>query len=132
MSIKRTILAVMAGALTWAALWLGGTNAAMAAFPEPLASGQRLEHVGFLTAYIGYSVALSLLAGFVAAVVSGRPGASRAVWVLAGLQLLLGVVAEVSYWSLTPVWYHVVFLALIVPATVQGGRLRSAEAAPAA
>jgi hypothetical protein len=47
-----------------------------------------------------------------------------AVWGLAVLQLLLGIGIEASAWSMTPVWYHVVFLALLVPATVYGGRLR--------
>jgi hypothetical protein len=46
------------------------------------------------------------------------------VWVLAVLQLILGIIAETSAWGLTPVWYHLVFLALVVPATVYGGRLR--------
>ena len=37
--------------------------------------------------------------------------------VLAGVQLLLGIMFEAVSWSLTPVWYHLVFLALVVPAT---------------
>jgi hypothetical protein len=32
---------------------------------------------------------------------------------------------------MTPVWYHVVFLALLVPATVLGGRLFAHRAAHA-
>jgi hypothetical protein len=51
----------------------------------------------------------------------------RIVWVLAVLQLGLGVVAEVSYWSLMPVWYHIALLAPVVPATVLGGRLRAGD-----
>jgi hypothetical protein len=31
----------------------------------------------------------------------------------------------VSAWQLTPVWYHLVFLALLVPAVLYGGRLRA-------
>lgn len=40
------------------------------------------------------------------------------------LQLTLGIVFEVSYWHLMPVWYHLVFLALVGPATLYGGVLR--------
>ena len=72
---------------------------------------------------VAYSVALSLLAGFVTAAVKGG-SPMGAVWSLAGLQLALGVFFEVTSWALLPVWYHLVFLALIVPAVVWGGRLR--------
>ena len=57
----------------------------------------------------------------------------KTVWVFAMIQLVVGIGFEVSYWEMTPVWYHLVFLALIVPATVWGGILKAggAEAAVA-
>ena len=120
----RMLIAVIAGAVVWAVLWIGGTQGLQAAFPETLAPDRPVSHTGFLLTYIGYSVLLSLLAGWVTAAVQGqRP--MPAVWILAALQLTLGIIAEVSYWSLVPVWYHVVFLALVVPATVYGGTLRA-------
>ena len=42
------------------------------------------------------------------------------------LQLGIGIFAEVSYWELMPVWYHLVFLALLVPATVNVAELEAA------
>jgi hypothetical protein len=54
----------------------------------------------------------------------------RTVWVFAVIQLVVGIGFEVSYWAMTPVWYHLVFLALLVPATVWGGALK-AERMPA-
>ena len=48
----------------------------------------------------------------------------RTVWVFAIILLATGIAIEVSSWELTPVWYHMVFLALLVPATVWGGMLR--------
>jgi hypothetical protein len=119
----RAILAVLAGAAVWAVLWVGGTQAAQAAFPEILRVGQPLTHSGALVGYIAYSVLLSLLAGYVTAAVAHK-NPMPAVWGLATLQLALGIGFEVSAWSLTPLWYHLVFLALIVPATVYGGLLR--------
>ena len=119
----RILLGVVAGAVVWAALWVGGSQAAQAAWPGVIDPTQRLEHTGALLGYIAYSVVLSVLAGYVAAAVA-RASAMRAVWILAFLQLAIGIFTEVSYWDLMPVWYHLVFLALIVPATVYGGRLR--------
>lgn len=119
----RAILAVLAGAAVWAVLWNAGTLGAQAAFPDTLAPDRPLTHTGFLLAYIAYSVALSILAGFVTAAVAGARAVTAVRW-LAGIQLGLGLVFEISFWSMTPVWYHVVFLALIVPATLYGGALR--------
>lgn len=119
----RMILAVLAGAVVWAVLWVGGAQAAQSAFPELLRAGQPVTDTGALVGYILYSVLLSILAGYVTATVASRDP-MRAVWALAVVQLALGIGIEVSAWSLTPVWYHIVFLALLVPATVYGGRLR--------
>jgi hypothetical protein len=120
----RLIGAVLAGAAVWAVLWIGGTKAAQAAFPGALTPGQPLVHGGALLGLILYSVGLSLLAGYVTAAAAG-PRPLPAVGTLAALQLTLGIIAEASYWSLMPVWYHLVFLALVVPATVYGGALRA-------
>ncbi|HJR64972.1 MAG TPA: hypothetical protein VJ802_00980 [Gemmatimonadaceae bacterium] len=119
----RTILAVLAGAVVWAVLWVGGTQAAQAALPSVLGVGQPVTDAGVLVGLIVYSVVLSTLAGYVTATIAARDP-MRAVWALAVLQLVLGIGFEASAWNLTPVWYHIVFLALIIPATIYGGRLR--------
>lgn len=124
-NIGRLILAVLAGAAVWAALWIGGTQLSQIAFPDIATPDQPLTHTGLLVGYIAYSTFLSLLAGFVTALAAGAQRPMVAVTVLAFLQLALGIIAEASYWSLLPVWYHLVFLALIVPATLYGGTLRS-------
>jgi hypothetical protein len=119
----RAILAVLAGAAVWAALWVGGTQAAQSAFPSILPVGQPVTHTGALLGLILYSVLLSMLAGYVTAAIAWKDP-MPALWGLATLQLALGIAFEVSAWNLTPVWYHVVFLVLVVPATVYGGLMR--------
>ena len=119
----RIILAVLAGAAVWAVLWISGTTLAQSLFPAQLAPGQPVKSIGAMLGLIVYSVLLSVLAGWVTAVVA-RAGWSAAVWAMAILQLTLGIIAEVSAWKLLPVWYHLLFLALVVPATVMGGKWR--------
>lgn len=120
----RKILAILAGMAVWGALWNAGTRGAQSAFPDILRPDQPIEHTGMLVIFIAYSVVLSALAGFVTAWAAG-PRPMPAVWSLAILQLGIGIFAEVSYWELMPVWYHLIFLALVVPATVVGGMLRA-------
>ena len=48
----RTILAVLAGAVVWAVLWVGGTQAAQAALPSVLAVGQPVTDTGALVGLI--------------------------------------------------------------------------------
>lgn len=122
----RDILAVAAGAVLWAVLWVGGS--ALVAPLTGVEAGQPVTETPVLLGYVGYSVLLSMLAGYVAAAVAGADPLRPVRW-LAGVQLLLGVIFEVSAWSLTPVWYHLVFLALLIPAVLLGGRLRSRRVA---
>jgi hypothetical protein len=44
---------------------------------------------------------------------------------MASLLLLTGIFVQASVWTLMPIWYHVPFLALLVPIAVIGGRARA-------
>jgi hypothetical protein len=127
----RAIGGVLAAFALWTALWLGFTQVMTAVFPDVVDPALPLTHTGALLAYVAYSAVISALAGWVCAAVKG-PAPMRTVWVFAGVQLVVGVGFEISYWAMTPVWYHLVFLALIVPATVWGGALKARSHAPRA
>lgn len=124
--MSRMILAVLAGAVFWAAFWLSGTALSMKVWPQHLSAGQPITHTGLLLMYIAYGgVLLSVGAGYVTAAVAKQHNPMRAVWILAIIQLALGIGFEVSAWHLMPAWYHISFLGFVVPATVYGGMLRS-------
>lgn len=118
----KSVLAVLAGVAAWTVLWMAGTQGLMAVVPS-LQPEMPIEPLGALLFLIGYSVVLSVLAGWVAAGLAGERG-RVAVLALALVNLAIGIGVEVSYWALMPAWYHVAFLALVVPATLYGGRLR--------
>lgn len=127
-SRARTAAAVAAGAVVWALLWVGGAALAGALWPDIIVPGQRLDHAGALAGYVVYSVLVSVAAGYLTARIAR--GRSRAVAMLAGLQLLLGLAIELSAWDKTPAWYHIVFLALLVPAIFFGGNLWQRHSQP--
>lgn len=118
----RTIGAVVAGVVLWGALWNGGN--ALLGVAGVVTVGEPITSVPVLLGLIAYSAVLSVLAGYVAALIKGGV-AMGAVQALAGVNLTIGIVVEVMYWSLMPAWYHIVFLVLVVPMTLVGGRMRS-------
>lgn len=119
----RVVMGVVAGVVLWSVLWLGGNAVAVSAMPDLIATGERVDHLGVLLGYLGWSMILSVLAGYVTAALA-ELAAMRAVWILAFVLLAMGVFFETSSWDLTPTWYHIVFLALLVPMTVLGGRMK--------
>ena len=123
----RAIGGVVAAFVLWTVLWLGFGAAAQAALPGIIDPEQPITHTGVLLGYVTYSVIISIVAGFVCAAIR-KESPLKTVWVFAVVLLATGIVIEVSYWELTPVWYHLVFLALLLPATVWGGMLKAGPA----
>lgn len=103
---------------------MGFNAAAQAAFPDIVEPGQPLRHTGVLLALVAYSAIILLVAGFVCAAVR-KESPMKTVRVFALIQLVIGIGVEVSSWALLPVWYHLGFLLLLVPATVWGGMLNA-------
>ena len=63
------------------------------------------------------------MAGFLAAFIANEN--KKAPLALGILLLLFGLMVQVMAWSYLPIWYHAIFLVLLVPVTMIGGRLRS-------
>ena len=119
----RTVAAVIAGNFVWTALWLG-LNALLRTQgllpPDPT---QRVEAAAPLAVMLVASVVFSIAVGWITtAIASGK--AYVAAMILAMIQLALGVFFQAQAWQLMPVWYHVPFLLLLVPATLLGAWFR--------
>jgi hypothetical protein len=119
----RAIGAIVAGFVLWTVLWLGMNAIAAVALPEIIVPGEPLTHTGLLVAFILYGVVISVVAGYVCATVK-REDPAKTVMVFGLILLAVGIFVEVMSWGLLPIWYHLVFLALLEPAAVYGGRKR--------
>ena len=64
---------------------------------------------------------VSALSGFLAALIAG--GNTRAPLVLGFVLLALGIVKAVMSWPYVPIWYHVIFTAILLPMAIMGGKL---------
>lgn len=130
----RIISGVIGGFLAWAIAWFGGEQILSAIWPEAFGAPQRafqaaIENGGPFTAdttlllmHIVLGSIVSLMAGYVAALIAG--GNERAPLALGCLLMAFGLLKAAVSWTYVPLWYHVVFTALLVPMTIMGGRLR--------
>lgn len=135
----RIILAAIAGFIAWSIIWVGSDQVLISALPDWYGAHQ----LGFekamtnketfvpdntiLVMHIVRSIIISIMSGFLTAVIAGEN--RRSTLVLGVLLLLFGLMVEIMAWSYLPVWYHVVFLALLIPMTLLGGRLKSTQVA---
>lgn len=122
----RQIMAVIVGFAVWTALWLAAGAVLKAAMPEAFLEDGGVNENGLLVLFILLSVTFSVPAGFITATVSSR-NEMKPVMALAVIQVVIGTLAEVISWNVIPVWYHVVFILLLAPAILVGGKLGMAR-----
>jgi len=130
----RIIGGVIAGFSIWTILWIGSD--AVLSVISPGWYGQNLvefqKAIENRTPYTADSLMLvialirslvfSAIAGYAAARIAGEN--SKAPLALGILLLLFGIFIQSIYWNYVPLWYHIPFLLLLVPATLAGGKLK--------
>jgi len=129
----RIVLGVIAGFFSWLIVWFGSEKILSTIWPEGFGAHQRafeaaVKNGGPFTAatsllltHIVLGSIVSVMSGFLAALIAG--GNTRAPLALGFLLLALGVVKVVMSWSYVPIWYQVIFTALLIPMTIMGGKL---------
>ena len=120
--MKRSILACLAGLLTWIVVVMVINRVLRLSLPNYTAAEQTLQFtLSMKWARLLMAIVTSVVAG---AVTGWIPRSSR--W--APLFVGSGVIAmfvplHIAIWSKFPVWYHLTFLLAIVPAVLLGGLL---------
>jgi hypothetical protein len=130
----RIILGVVAGFIAWSILWLGSDQLLISlsrdwygnhqyAFQNAMVNQTPFTpDTTILLLHLLRAVIISILAGFLAAIVAREN--RRTPMILGVLLLLFGIAVQALAWSYLPIWYHVIFLALLIPMTILGGRLK--------
>lgn len=114
------ILAIVAGFAALSVLWLGGSPQVLKLFPGALQKDGSVRHTGALLILLVFAALVSAAAGYVVTLVSA--GANLPL-ILGVILLLVGIMVQRQYWKLMPIWYHLLFLALLIPATLFGASL---------
>ena len=125
--MMRSTLGVIAGYAAWTVIFLGSSSGIRSVMASVHDEAGFTSDVAALSWYLAMSVVASLLAGFTTARIADAP---KMRWVLVTAIALLatGIPVQLSAWDSTPVWYNLAFLALLVPATLMGGRKGAADA----
>ena len=132
----RIVLGVIAGFFAWAIVWVGSEKVLSAIWPEGFGAHQRafeaaVANGGQFTAdttlllmHIVLGSIVSVMSGFLAALIAGEN--IRAPLVLGFLLVaFIGLPKVVLSWPLVPIWYHVIFTALLIPMTIMGDKLKT-------
>jgi len=129
-------LSVIAGFFAWVIVWVGSEKLLSAIWPEAIGVHQRAfqaaieNHTQFtadttlLIVHIVLATIVTAMSGFLTALIAGET--TRAPLILAFLLLALGILKAVLSWRYAPIWYHVVFTALLISMTIVGGKLYAA------
>jgi hypothetical protein len=131
--MKRPILAFAAGLVLWVVV-ISVLNRGLRIFVTGYAAAEPTFSftLGMLALRLVIAALTSLIAGAVAAWIA--PSSPR-VAVLVGATLLAAFIpVHVRLFSLFPLWYHLVFLATLIPLVMLGARLarvRAVRGAPA-
>jgi hypothetical protein len=136
----RTVLGVIAGFFGWVIMWVGIEKILSAIFPEGYGTHQRSFQMAvenrvdpsaftadstMLVTHIVVGSVVTVIAGYLAALISGDN--KRAPLILGFLLLGLGLLKLVMSWPYVPIWYHVVFTAMLLPMAIIGGKLRTSK-----
>jgi hypothetical protein len=134
----RATLGVVAGFFAWIIIWVGSEKIFSALSPDWYGAhqlaftsvikngGQFSADATILVIHVICASVIAAIAGFLTALISREN--KRAPLILGLVLLALGLLKAVMSWPYVPIWYHVMFTAVLVPMAMLGGRLTSAPA----
>ena len=128
----RIALGVIAGFISWLIVWFVSEKGLSViwpafgvhqkAFEEAIKNGGPFTaDNGALLIHIVLGSIVSLAVGSLAALIAGEN--SRAPLIVGILLLAMGILKAVMSWQYVPIWYHVIFTAILLPMAILGGRL---------
>ena len=128
----RIVLGVIAGFFAWLIVWVGSEKVIGAiwpafgvhqkAFEEAIKNGGEFSpNSTMLLTHIVIGSILAVGSGSLAALIAGEN--ARAPLVVGCLLLAMGLLKAYMSWPYVPIWYHVIFTAILLSMAIIGGKL---------
>jgi hypothetical protein len=118
----RSILAVISGVFSWGAICLTINQILYVVFPASFNKDGITDSAELLIFFLIMSVFYSIVSGFVTATIAKEKEMFH-VFVQSLVNLSFGIFIQYQYWDKMPLWYHLPFLAMLVPGVILGGIL---------
>jgi len=120
--MKRSILACLAGLLTWIIVVSVINRVLRLSLQNYTAAEETLQFtLAMKWARLFMAIVTSLAAGAVTRWIS--PSSRWTPWIVGAVVLAMFLPVHIAIWSRLPVWYHLTFLLTIVPAVRAGALL---------
>src|ERR1700683_850871 len=120
--MKRSILACLAGLLTWIVVVSAINRVLRLSLPDYTAAEQTLQFtLGMKWARLLMAIVTSMVAGAVTRWIS--PSSRWTPLIVGGVVFALFVPVHIAIWNKLPLWYHLTFLLTIIPAVLAGALL---------
>ena len=128
----RIILGVIAGFIAWLVVWIASEKILSAiwpafgvnqkAFEEAVKNGgEYTADTTMLLTHLVLGSVVSVMAGIFAALIAREN--TSAPLVVGCLLLAMGVLKAIMSWRYVPIWYHIIFTAILLPMAIIGGKL---------
>ena len=122
----RSILSIVIPIVAWGVLWVSSNFVISALMPARFDENMITNDPALLVMFMLICTVLCILAGFLCAMIA-RSKPMKHVWILAIIQLAIGIVVQIGVWDQQPLWYNLLFLAQVVPMHLVGGKLRNTK-----
>ncbi len=136
----KIVLGVIAGFVAWSILWVGSDQVLMVSAPtwygahlldmemaranqEPFNADTTILLFNLVRAVI-----VTILSGFLSAFIANEN--RRTPLILGVLLVFVGIAFQAMYWNQIPIWYHLIFLGMLIPVTIVGAKLKHVPAVP--
>jgi hypothetical protein len=120
--MKRSILACLAGLLTWIVVVTVINRVLRLSLPNYTAAEQTLQFtLAMKSARLLMAIVTSLAAGAVTRWIS--PSSRWAPLIVGSVVFAMFLPVHIAIWSKLPAWYHLTFLLTIIPAVLVGALL---------
>lgn len=128
----RIVLGIIAGFFSWVIVWVGSEKILSAiwpafgahqrAFEDAIKNGDSFTpNTIMLLTHIVFGSITAVMSGTLAALIAGEKTLSPLA--VGCLLLALSLLKAVMSWPHVPVWYHVIFTAILLPMAIMGGKL---------
>ena len=118
----RNIIAFATAFILWVVLWLGANNLIAMLIPGRFNSDGTTDSYAVLFLALVASIVIAAVSGWLLAVIKGNSNRTLSL-TLGAFLFTLALVLQMNNWQDFPIWYHLLFLILMIPSILFGNRI---------